>query len=45
MAKLPEPTNTTPSRIFEHYHNTQEDGRRPHPGASILGQPCERAKG
>jgi hypothetical protein len=41
--KLPEPTHTTPSKIFEHYHNTQEDGRRPHLGASILGQPCERA--
>lgn len=43
MAKLPEPINTTASKIFAHYEATQEDGRRPHLGASLIGGPCERA--
>lgn len=43
MAQLPEPINTTTSKIFAWYEATQEDGRRPHLGASLIGGPCERA--
>jgi len=30
-------------RIFDQYAATQEDSRRPHLGASVVGQPCARA--
>lgn len=43
MAQLPEPNHTTVAKIFAHYEATQEDGRRPHLGASLIGGPCERA--
>lgn len=43
VAKLPEPQHTTAAKIFAHYEATQEDGRRPHLGASLIGGPCERA--
>jgi hypothetical protein len=42
MAKLPEPTHTTVAKIYESYERSQEDGRRPHLGASLIGRPCER---
>lgn len=42
MAKLPEPQHTTVAKIYQHYEDTQEDGRRPHLGASLIGRPCER---
>lgn len=43
MAKLPEPNHSTVAKIYAHYEATQEDGRRPHLGASLIGKPCERA--
>lgn len=42
MAKLPEPQHTTVAKIYQHYEDNQEDGRRPHLGASLIGRPCER---
>lgn len=42
MAKIPEPQHTTVARIYEHYERTQEEGRRPHLGASLIGRQCER---
>jgi hypothetical protein len=43
MAKLPNPQHTTVAQIYAHYETTQEDGRRPHLGASLIGKECERA--
>lgn len=43
MAALPAPTHSTVTKIFQHYEDNQEDGRRPHLGASVIGKPCERA--
>lgn len=42
MAQLPERLNVTTSRIYQHYEDNQEDGRRPHLGASLIGRPCAR---
>jgi hypothetical protein len=43
VAKLPDPQHTTVSKIYESYERQQEDGRRPHLGASLIGKECERA--
>jgi hypothetical protein len=42
MAKLPEPNHTTVARIYASYESQQEDPRRPHLGASLIGRQCER---
>lgn len=40
MAKLPKPKDTTVSRIYKSYEGNQAN--RPHLGASILGDECQR---
>ena len=32
----------TVERIYQHYEDNQEDGLRPHLGASLIGKPCSR---
>ncbi|MCC6530955.1 MAG: PD-(D/E)XK nuclease family protein [Burkholderiales bacterium] len=43
MAALPERHHSTVARIYAWYEANQDDGLRPHLGASILGRACERA--
>ena len=42
MAKLPEPVNRTAAAIYARYKRNNEDWRRPHLGASIIGSECMR---
>ena len=41
MHKMPS-LNDTVTKIYEQYENTQEDSRRPHLGASLIGEECKR---
>lgn len=40
--QIPDPNHTTASAIMRWYERNAEDGHRPHLGASIIGEPCER---
>lgn len=42
MVKLPEPLNRTAAAIFARYVRDNDDWRRPHLGASIIGSECMR---
>jgi hypothetical protein len=42
MAPLPPPRNPTVDSIYKAYEANAEDGRRPHLGASLIGDDCER---
>jgi hypothetical protein len=42
MAPLPPPRNPTVDAIYQAYEANAEDGRRPHLGASLIGDDCER---
>jgi hypothetical protein len=43
MAPLPPPRNPTVDAIYKAYEANSEDGFRPHLGASLIGNECERA--
>jgi hypothetical protein len=43
MAPLPPPRNPTIDSIYKAYEANAEDGLRPHLGASLIGNECERA--
>jgi hypothetical protein len=43
MAPLPPPRNPTVDAIYQAYETNAEDGFRPHLGASLIGNECERA--
>lgn len=43
MVKINKPRRTVATAIFERYENEAEDWRRPHLGASIIGEECNRA--
>jgi hypothetical protein len=42
MAPLPPPRNPTIDAIYRAYEASAEDGLRPHLGASLIGDDCER---
>src|SRR4051794_25208226 len=42
MAPLPPPRNPTVDSIYKAYEAAAEDGMRPHLGASLIGDDCER---
>lgn len=42
MAAIPAPINTTAAMIYSSYERKAESGHRPHLGASLIGNPCER---
>lgn len=39
---IPPRPNDTVQRIYNHYASNQDDGLRPHLGASMIGKPCAR---
>ena len=42
MVKLPDPLNKTAAAIFARYRRDNDDWRRPHLGASLIGSECMR---
>ena len=42
MALIPEPIHTTAAMIYAAYERNADSGHRPHLGASLIGNPCER---
>lgn len=42
MTAIPDPAHTTVSRIYDAYVKTAVNEHRPHLGASVIGEPCER---
>lgn len=42
MAEIPQPQHTTVNRIYDAYVAADDNEHRPHLGASVIGEPCER---